>query len=60
MSTYCGGKDNSKNENVHVHVDTEYFGWSDVTVICGHSAISMLCGNTQYSVKLSGEDLVRY
>jgi len=34
--------------------------WSDVTVICGHTTISMLWGNTTYCVKLSGEDLSRY
>jgi len=37
-----------------------YIGWSDVTVICGHIAISMLWGNMMYCVKLSGEDLLRY
>jgi len=26
----------------------------------GHNTISLLCGNTAYSVKLSGEDLARY
>jgi len=31
-----------------------------VTVICGHIAISMLCGKTAYCPKLSGEDLSRY
>ena len=31
--------------------------WSDVTAI---SAFSMLCGNTAYCVKLSGDDLSRY
>jgi len=35
-------------------------GWSDVTVICGHIAISGLWGNTVYRVKLSGEGLSRY
>jgi len=34
--------------------------WSDVTVICGHSTISMLWGNTAYCVKLSGEDVWHY
>jgi len=33
---------------------------SDVTVICGHNTIYMLCGNTAYCVKLSNEDLRRY
>jgi len=33
---------------------------SDVTVICGHNAISMLWGNTMYCVKLSDEDLPCY
>jgi len=37
-----------------------YIGRSDVTVICGHNTISMLCGNTAYCVELSGEDLSRY
>ena len=37
-----------------------YVGWSDVTVICCHNAISMLWGNAAYCVKLSGEDLWRY
>jgi len=37
-----------------------YIRWSDVTVICGYIAISMLWGNTAYCVKLSGEDLSRY
>jgi len=36
---------------------TLYVGWSDVAVICGQ--ISMLCGNTAYCVKLSGEVLSR-
>jgi len=35
-------------------------GWSDVTVICDHSTISMLWGNTSYCLKLSGEDSSRY
>jgi len=39
---------------------TVYVGWSDVTVICGHIIISMLCGNTVYCVKLSGEYLSHY
>ena len=34
--------------------------FSDVTVICGHSMISMLCGNTEYCVKISDEDLSGY
>jgi len=38
----------------------QYIWWSDATVICGHITISMLCGNTTYFVKLSGEDLSRY
>ena len=33
---------------------------SDVTIICGHITISVLWGNTEYCVKLSGEDLLRY
>ena len=32
---------------------------SDVTVICGHNTISMVCGNTAYCVKSTGEDLSR-
>jgi len=35
-------------------------GWSDVTVTCGHNTISVLCGNTAYRVKLSGEGLSRW
>jgi len=34
-------------------------GRSDVTVFCCHNTISMVCGNTAYCVKLSGEDLSR-
>jgi len=37
-----------------------YIGWSDVTVICGHITISMLCSNKAYCVKLSGDDLSHY
>ena len=37
-----------------------YIGWNDVTVICGHITISVLCGNTAYCVTLSGEDTSRY
>jgi len=29
-----------------------YVGWSDVTVIFGHTTIFMLCGNTAYCVEL--------
>ena len=36
-----------------------YTGVSDVTVICGHTTISMLWGNTAYCAKLGGEDLAR-
>jgi len=35
--------------------------YGEVTsVICGHSTVSMLWGNTAYRVKLSGEDLSRH
>jgi len=37
---------------------TVYVGRSDVIVICGHITISMLWGNTSYSVNLSGENLL--
>jgi len=38
---------------------SQYIGWSDVIVICGHIAISMLWGNTAYCVKLgiNGDDV---
>jgi len=40
----------------------ECIALSDVTVICSHITIFVLCGNTAYRVKLdlSGEDLSRY
>jgi len=37
----------------------EFVGWSDVSVICGRSTISMLWGNAAYCVELS-EGLSRY
>jgi len=37
-----------------------YIGSNDVTVICGHTMISMLWCNTAYCVKLRGEVLSRY
>ena len=37
------------------------YTWSDVTVIYGHTTISVLRGNTSsYCVKLTVEDLSRY
>jgi len=33
---------------------SQFTGWSDSTVICGHITISMLRSNTAHCVKLSG------
>ena len=40
--------------NLSIVISLLYIGWSDV--VCGHNTISMICGNTAYWVKLSGED----
>jgi len=45
---------------INVHCKRLYIGRRDVAVICGHDKISVLWGNTAYSVKQSGEDLSRY
>jgi len=54
----CSLQPAAVGEPVTVYIDMA--NCSDVTVICGHSAISMLQGNSAYCVKLSGEDMSRY
>jgi len=55
----------NKNKNNHILSRSQrrmvylYIGWSEVTVICSHTTISMLWGN-MYCAKLSGEALSHY
>jgi len=46
--------------NSEADVTNLYIRRRDVTVVCGHSMIFVLWGNTAYCVKLSDEDLSPY